>query len=97
MSIEIRLILAAFAVYRLAQFVAIDDGPSDVFRRLRAWAVTGWLGGLVHCPYCVGVWAALGCAVLVLWPCGAGDMLLVVLGLAGAQAWLQGGRDATLQ
>jgi hypothetical protein len=94
MSIELRLILAALATYRLAQLVAIDDGPGGVFRRLRAWAVTGFWGGLVHCPYCVQVYAAVACAFLALWPSGVGDLALTICGIAGGAAWLQGPRDA---
>ena len=94
MSEWARLCLAALAVYRMAQLIAIDDGPGDVFRRLRKWWITGWRGGVVHCPYCLGIWFAVPAAALVLWPTGVGDALLVVLGLAGAQAWLQGPRDA---
>jgi hypothetical protein len=93
-SIEIRLILAALAVYRLSQLVTIDDGPGDAFRRLRARYVTGFLGGLVHCPYCIGVWFAANAAIWVLWPSGIGDLALTWLGLAGAQAWMQGNREA---
>lgn len=96
-----RLILAALAVYRLAQLVAIDDGPLDACRRLRAWCGTlgndrarSFLGGLVHCPYCVGLYAAAAMGLLVLVPTSVGDVVLLVLGLAGAQAWLQGPREA---
>lgn len=94
MTLELRLLLAAFAVYRLAQLVAIDDGPGDVFRRLRAHYLTGFMAGLVHCVYCLGVWAATIVAPLVLWPNAVSDAALVVLGLAGAQTWMQGSRDA---
>ena len=93
MTPEMRLVLAALAVYRLAQLVAIDDGPGDIFRRLRAHYVTGVMGGLVHCVYCVGIWASVIVGALVLWPFGLGDVALVILGIAGAQAWLQGPRD----
>lgn len=88
-----RLILAALATYRLAQLVAIDDGPGDVFRRLRGRFVGGTVASLIHCPYCVGVYAAAVCGLLVLWPTRVGDVILVIFGLAGAQAWLQGPRD----
>ena len=94
MTLTLRLILAALAVYRIGQLIAIDDGPGDVFKRLRAHFVTGSMGGLLHCPYCVGVWAAVACAVLALWPSGIGDVVLVILGIAGAAAFLQGPRDA---
>lgn len=96
--IAARLVLAALAVYRLAELVAIDDGPGRLFARLRAWAgahparaVRENLGALVHCPYCVGVWAALLIGALVWWPTPAGDGFLLVLGLAGAQAFMEGG------
>lgn len=96
MSDLVRWILAALAVFRLAELVALDDGPGRVFARLRAWAgchpvdaVRETLGALVQCPYCVGVWAAAVCAVLVLWPSRVGDIALAALGLAGAQAFLE--------
>ncbi len=97
---ELRLALAMLACYRLAQLVAIDDGPGDVFRRLRARAgslESDWarsiLGGLVHCVYCLGLWFAFLLTPLVMWPGAIGDMILTALGIAGVQAWLQGPRD----
>ena len=33
----LRLILAVFALYRLARLVALDDGPFFIFKRLRYW------------------------------------------------------------
>lgn len=102
MSEPLRLLLAALATYRLAQLVAIDDGPGDVFLRLRVWAGSyeygqderpkSNLGRLLACPYCVGVWAALLCALAVALAHPLADAWLVVLGLAGAQAVLQGRR-----
>lgn len=91
----VRLFLAALACYRLAQLVAIDDGPGDVFRRLRGRFVVGFWAGLVHCPYCLGVWWAVPFGVMALVPAPIGDMVLVILGLAGAQAYLQGPRDSS--
>ena len=98
-----RLVLAALTCYRLAQLVAIDDGPADAFLRLRAWAGAydigqdsrpeRGLGRLLGCPYCLGVWFALPCAAAALWPTWAGDAALLVLGIAGAQSVLQGRRD----
>lgn len=98
----LRWLLSALAVYRLAQLVSIDDGPADLFLRLRAWAgsmdlgpdgrAATNLGRLLACPYCTGVWLALPCALLALCPTVAGDIALAVLGLAGAQAWLEGTR-----
>ena len=105
MTDALRIALAALATYRLAQLFTIDDGPHDIFFRLRAWAgvyvygedgrpATNW-GRLWACPYCVGMYAALFLAPFIMWPTRPGDYLLVVLGLAGAQTWLQGARDAS--
>lgn len=103
MSEWVRVILAALSVYRLAQLVTIDDGPHDVFRNWRARAgsydygedgrpKTNW-GRLWACPYCVGLYAALFVAPLVVWPTAVCDYGLVILGLAGAQTLLQGARS----
>jgi len=99
----LRWVLGAFACYRLAQLLAIDDGPFQAFARLREWAGCGeiegvrictGLGCLLSCPYCLGVSMALLCAACCLWPHRGTDVLLAVLGLAGAQAFLQGPREA---
>lgn len=98
----LRLILAILACYRIANLVAEDDGPGDVFRRLRGWTdhkrLEEQAGGLargrwaniddgVRCPYCVGVWAAALLASLVY--TGIADPVLLWLGIAGGQAILQ--------
>lgn len=88
--------MAGLACYRLAQLVALDDGPFDLLLRLRGWAgaedtpVETGLGRLLCCPYCLGVWFAMLCAALALWPTWWGDVILAVWGLAGVQAALQG-------
>ena len=97
-----RWLLAALAVFRLASILTLEDGPVYVFRNGRR-AIGQWaaprkddaslsLAELVNCPYCLGVWLAAGALLLVLKPTRLGDLLLGWLGLAGAQAWLQGRR-----
>ena len=98
----VRWALAALSCCRLAQLIALDDGPADVFLRLREWAGAYQygddgrpetsLGRLVACPYCLGMWFALPCAVLAVWNITAGNIVLAVFGIAGAQAALQGER-----
>lgn len=94
----LRLLCAAFAVYRLAQLVAYDGGPVHVCQRLRttigrqaAGGFWFWrdLGELVTCPFCLGVYFALFATILVYLPTLPGDVFLVWLALAGAQAWLE--------
>lgn len=95
----LRFALVALAVYRLAVMLTREDGPADVFVRLRTWAgcydyserpgpnglePRTSLGKLMSCPYCVGVWLSMAGAVVVASP-GAWDWLVLVLALAGAQ------------
>jgi len=104
----LEFILATFACYRLSLLITVDDGPGDIFCRLRAWAGRCAaaeqaremehgpcisLAGLLNCPYCLGIWFSLLLALLV-----AGDIreyILFALGIAGAQAFLQEMTDGT--
>ena len=92
-----RWLLAALATYRLAELVALDEGPFRFFARIRAWAgchpsdlIRENLGELLHCPYCLGVWFGLFCSLLALWPTLGGDLILAAFGLAGVQSALTG-------
>lgn len=88
--------LLAFATYRLARLIAVDDGPFDLFFRLRNWLgaydldETGQpatvIGRGISCPHCVGVYAALLLWILILLPGGHG--VLWILAIAGAQSFL---------
>ena len=93
----LRFALAVFACYRLAQLVALDDGPYQIFKRVRS--ELGWRAAegnafwsnsaeLFHCPFCLGVWFAAPLALFV----GSGIIEVVIawLAIAGAQAFLQG-------
>lgn len=94
LPLEVRILLAAFATYRLAQFLPLDDGPFHVFLWVRIHVTPGSsLDTFVNCPYCQGVWFAALCAALVLLPTAAGNAALCALGLAGMQARLQGVRN----
>lgn len=98
MPFEVKFALAALAVFRLAELVAIDDGPFDIFLRLRTLAgsydrdETGRaksnLGRLLACPWCVGMWLAI---LPALWLADlTWDTVVTWLALAGAQALMEG-------
>ena len=99
MTVTLRLVLAALAVFRTAQFLAYDEGPFGVAAGLRNLAGVNdrgenglprrALGRLFECPYCLGAWLSLGAAALVLLPTLAGDAVLVALAIMGAQSSLQ--------
>jgi len=109
MTTIIRLALAILATYRLAQFIVLDDGPWDAMFRLRRklgcytmraspesaefYEPATVLGRLLECVHCVGKWAAIPFAVLTLCPSMPGDLVLVCVGLAGAQSLIEGRRD----
>jgi hypothetical protein len=90
--------IAILACYRLAQLVALDDGPYKVMVRFRKElgrrAATGdalwenW-AELFHCPFCLGVWFAFPLAI---WVGGNSiiGIIIIWLAIAGGQAFLQG-------
>lgn len=94
-----RIILAAFAVYRLSRFLSFDDGPFMIFDKLRSWTSRkrtdkndDWQATLdtwVHCSYCQGPYYAALVTVLILKPTSMGNALLTWLGLAGMQDFLE--------
>lgn len=99
MSTSLRLLLAVFAVFRLARLIASEEGPAGILEALRVKAGAADYGadGLpttnlargITCPYCVGVYAAAFAALAVVKPTRAGDALLTWLGVAGAQSALE--------
>lgn len=105
MTIELlRLILAVFAVYRLAQFLPYDDGPLFAFKRIRNFTDSQaaaqqkagndlgfWVNVNegIHCPMCTGLYSAILCALLFIYPSGWGDTFLVIMALAGGQHLMQ--------
>lgn len=92
MTIEFRFILAALVCFRLGELIAIDFGPGNIFLRFRAWCKrkSENLFLLVSCPYCVGIYFAPILALLAVLAIPASDAILLILGIAGAQALMQG-------
>ena len=59
-----RLILGILSVWRVTHLLYGEDGPGDVFVRLRQQAGQGFWGDLLDCFYCLSVWVA---APFALW------------------------------
>lgn len=96
---EIRLVLAALAVFRAAELFSVDDGPFAVFKRLRkflgqkaagATELDFWynLAALVNCPFCIGVWLSAVMYLLIVYQTPLGDFVLTVLAISGLQSFL---------
>lgn len=94
----LKLVLLSLACYRLAQLFVFDEGPFNIFDRIRILAgaydydsqgrAKTNLGRLINCPYCVGIWVALPLGIMV-----SGISWYIPLwwfAIAGGQAFLQG-------
>lgn len=80
------LIAGAFAVWRVTHLLAAEDGPFQVFVRLRRAAGSGFLGELLDCFQCLSLWVAAPAAVwagqtwpdrIVLWLAWSGGAILL--------------------
>ena len=81
-----RLILVILAVWRISHLLQAEDGPGDVFVRLRQAAGDKFWGNLLDCFYCLSLWiavpfaASLGTNIaekLLLWPALSGAAILL--------------------
>lgn len=100
----LRLLLAGLSCYRLSRLIAWEEGPLGIFSALQK-ALGGKdidedtgqprtaLGRFITCPWCLGVWIALALYFLLTYPTIIGDAFLIIMGLAGLQAYLQGTSD----
>lgn len=51
--------IGALAVWRVTHLLHAEDGPGEVFLRLRDAAGDGFFGRLLGCFYCLSLWVAL--------------------------------------
>src|SRR5690348_4624372 len=81
------LLLGVLSVWRVTHLLYGEDGPWDVFIRLRKRAGAGFWGGLLDCFYCLSLWVAAPFAWLlgVTW----GERLLLWLALSAGAILLE--------
>ena len=77
-----RLAVGALCVWRVTHLLQAEDGPWDVFVKLRRAAGDGAIGRLLDCFYCASVWVATPFAAVL--GDGWGDRLLLVPALSAA-------------
>ena len=80
------LTIGILATWRVTHLFYAEDGPGDIFVRLRRAVGEGFWGSLLDCFYCLSLWVALPLAYctgnswkhrLLLWPAlSAGAILL---------------------
>lgn len=84
----IYLILAILATYRIAHMVAQEDGPFDVFSRIRSIPnPESWIARGLNCVLCISFWVSLLAALLLAHQdptMQRSETLLTWLGIAGA-------------
>lgn len=99
--IYLRVLLAILAVFRLARMIAYEFGPLMVFEKFRGYMASraagkttgGWawsFAELVSCPYCLGLWLSIPAALMVIYPTTPTDIILLIFGISGGQAFLMG-------
>ncbi len=80
-------LFAALAAYYLALSISREDGPFELFKRLRdQFTNDDWIGRGVRCVVCVSAYTGLLVA-LILWATGQtllSDVPILWFGLAGA-------------
>lgn len=62
-----QFVLVTLAVYRVAHMIAIEDGPFDVFAKIRGRFDPDqktWVGRGLNCTLCISFWMA-GLAALI--------------------------------
>lgn len=85
-----RLIVAAFATWRITSLVLREDGPFDALVHLRtALGRVAGLRALTTCLWCLSLWTGILCAALAL---SDGWWLLLPFALSGAAIWLEENR-----
>lgn len=57
------LILVVFAIYRASIMLAEQEGPFDIFTRIRLWITNQrppyWIVAGISCPECLSFWLSL--------------------------------------
>ena len=81
------LLVGVLAVWRVTHLLWGEDGPGDIFVRLRRLAGAGFAGRLLDCFYCLSLWVAIPFAFIL----GAdwAERALLWLGLSGGAILLE--------
>lgn len=87
MSPELTFILISLASWRIAHFIAAEDGPFDIVVKMRAKAGDHILGHLMDCFYCLSLWLSALFAPLL--SDGWMEFVLVWLAASGAACILE--------
>jgi len=66
-----------------------DKGEEEVFYVPKKGLIKGFIGELISCYWCTGIWSSVGlCLFYLLWPSIAGPVL-IILAVAGIAAIIE--------
>lgn len=82
-----RFVLAVLATWRVTHLLAREDGPADLFARIRAGLGDGFVGKLMDCFPCLSLWVAVPMAPFVSWR--PAELLFTWLALSGGACLLE--------
>lgn len=90
MEIFLQLLIYGLACYRITQMLVNENGPFDIFIRLRSWLVRNahrniifdMFAKLFSCKYCMGIWVAF---LLVFLP----GIVVLIFAVAGVQSLVE--------
>lgn len=82
-----QFLLATLAVWRVTHALSAEDGPWDLFVRLRRALGDCWTGRMLGCFNCLSVWLALPLAVVL--ETSLAESALSWLAISGAACLLQ--------
>jgi len=86
-DVWLRFVVSTLATWRVAHLLTYEDGPRDVFVRLRAKLGAGFFGRLFDCFQCNSLWVSAAFALAV--SRGAAEWVIAWLGLSGGACLLQ--------
>jgi hypothetical protein len=81
------LLVASLAVWRVSHLLTAEDGPWNIFVRLRALSHSSFWTNLTGCFYCLSLWVAAPCAFFLSsrWQ----ERILLWMALSGAAILLE--------
>lgn len=82
----LHFVIVALVLLRISVAIGWEDGPFDVFAKLRhRVGQKEWYGRGLNCPSCISFWLAWPLALLLPWY-GWGWFVLLALALSGVTA-----------
>jgi len=81
------LLIVLLAVWRITHLLWGEDGPFNIFLRLRQLAGPTFFGHLLDCFYCLSLWVSVpfACSIGITWP----ERLFLWFGISGGAILLE--------